>query len=118
MGESVDVDYQYCGVTGDTRNVQTMVMLTYASRHGHAYVDRELYLPESWTSDPVRLKAAKVPAGRAFLTKSQLAAQMLDRAVEAGAPFSAVVFDSGHGKEEALRTCLSSRGLAYAKARL
>ena len=112
--KSVGVAPQYCGVTGDTRNVQTMVMLTYASRHGHAYVDRELYLPESWTSDPARLKAAKVPDDRVFLTKPQLAARMLDRAVGAGAPFSAVVFDSGYGKDEALRTHLSSSGLAYA----
>lgn len=52
---------QYCGVTGDTRNVQTMVMLAFASIHGHAYIGRELYLPESWTSDPARLRAAKVP---------------------------------------------------------
>ena len=112
--KSVGVAYQYCGVTGDTRNVQTMVMLTYASVHGHAYIDRELYLPESWTSDPARLKAAKVPEDRVFLTKQQLAARMVDRAVEAGVPFSAAVFDSGYGKNEALRTHLSSHGLAYA----
>jgi hypothetical protein len=24
-------------------------MLTYASRHGHAFIDRELYLPRQWT---------------------------------------------------------------------
>jgi SRSO17 transposase len=112
--KSVGVDYQYCGVTGDVRNVQTMVMLTYASLHGHAYIDRELYLPQSWTSDPARLKAAKVPPDRVFLTKPQLAARMVDRAVEAGTQFLAVVFDSGYGKDEALRTHLSSSGLAYA----
>jgi SRSO17 transposase len=112
--KSVGVAPQYCGVTGDTRNVQTMVMLTYASVHGHAYIDRELYLPESWTSDPARLKAAKVPDERVFLTKPQLAGQMLDRSMEAGVPFAAVVFDSGYGKDEALRTHLSSRDLAYA----
>jgi SRSO17 transposase len=111
--KSVGVAPQYCGVTGDTRNVQTMVMLAYASVHGHAFVDRELYLPESWTSDPARLREAKVPEGRVFLTKPQLAADMLDRAVEAGVPFSAVVFDSGYGKDEALRTRLSGRALAY-----
>jgi SRSO17 transposase len=111
--KSVGVAPQYCGVTGDTRNVQTMVMLTYASVHGHAFIDRELYLPESWTSDPARLREAKVPADRVFLTKPQLAANMLDRAVEAAVPLSAVVFDSGYGKDEALRTRLSGRGLAY-----
>ena len=111
--KSVGVAPQYCGATGDTRNVQTLVTLAYASVHGHAYIDRELYLPESWTSDPARLKAAKVPEDRVFLTKPQLAAAMVDRAVEAQVPFSAVVFESGYGKDEALRVRLSSRGLAY-----
>lgn len=97
--KSVGADYQYCGVTGDTRNVQTMVMLTYASIHGHAYIDRELYLPQSWTSDLDRLEIAKVPEARhELMTKPQLAAPMVDRAVAAGVSFAAVVGDSGYGK--------------------
>ena len=43
--KSVGVAPQHCGLTGDTRNCQVMVMLTYASVHGHAFIDRELYLP-------------------------------------------------------------------------
>lgn len=70
--------------------MQSMVMLTHAALYGHACIDRELYLPESWTSDPAGMKAAKAPAGRIFSTKPQLAAHMLDRAVEAGTLFSVV----------------------------
>jgi SRSO17 transposase len=110
--KSVGVDFQYCGVSGDVRNVQTMVVLTHASIHGHAYIDRELYLPESWTGDAARLKAAKVPAERSFQTKPQLAAAMLDRAVAAGAGFAAVVGDSGYGRDDALRAAISSRSSA------
>ena len=43
---SVGVAPQPCGLTGQTENCQCMVMLTYASRHGHAFIDRELYLPK------------------------------------------------------------------------
>ena len=28
----------------------------YVSRHGHAFIDRALYLPKGWTDDPARLK--------------------------------------------------------------
>jgi SRSO17 transposase len=111
--KSVGVDYQYCGVTGDVRNVQTMVMLTYASIHGHAYIDRELYLPASWTRDAERLKAAKVPDTRKFATKPQLAARMVIRSIEAGVPVAAYVGDSGYGKDAGLRTVISSRSISY-----
>jgi SRSO17 transposase len=44
--KSVGVAFQHCGLTGDVRNCQTMVMLTYAIGAGHAFIDRRLYLPE------------------------------------------------------------------------
>ncbi|MFF3159830.1 transposase [Streptomyces sp. NPDC057910] len=49
--KSVGVAFQHCGPTGDVRNGQTMVMLTYASGAGHAFLDGRLYLPEEWTAD-------------------------------------------------------------------
>lgn len=44
--KSVGVAFQHCGLTGDVRNCQTMVMLTYATAAGHAFIDRRLSLPE------------------------------------------------------------------------
>ncbi|MCH0569841.1 transposase [Streptomyces sp. MUM 136J] len=41
--KSVGVGFQHCGLTGDVRNCQTMVMLTYAAEKGHAFIDRRLY---------------------------------------------------------------------------
>src|SRR5215207_1426665 len=55
-------------------------LLGYASRHGHALIDRALYLPEVWSNDPARRRAAGVPADTAFATKPQLGRQMLTRA--------------------------------------
>ncbi len=34
----------------------------YAAPHEHALIDRELYIPESWTSDRGRCHDAEIPA--------------------------------------------------------
>jgi SRSO17 transposase len=112
--KSVGVAFQHCGLTGDTRNCQVMVMLTYSSVHGHAFIDRELYLPAEWTSDPVRLKEAGVPHDRVFATKPQLAVAELARAIAAGMPFSAMVADSGYGRDPGLRAWCHEHSVAYA----
>jgi len=55
---SVGVQRQYTGTAGRIENAQVGVYLGYATRRGHAMVDRELYLPTSWTDDPDRCAAA------------------------------------------------------------
>ena len=42
----------------------------YVSGKGHAFIDRALYLPKNWTSEPARLRAAHVPEGIEFATRS------------------------------------------------
>ncbi|MGY2012155.1 transposase [Nocardia gipuzkoensis] len=42
------------------------------SRHGHALVDRELYLPESWTTDRDRCRDAGIPEEVEFATEPRL----------------------------------------------
>ena len=54
---------QYTGTAGRIENAQVAVYLTYAAPAGHALIDRELYLPASWISDPARCPAAGIPAG-------------------------------------------------------
>ncbi len=63
-----------------------VVFLSYASPAGHALIDRELYLPRSWTADPARCAAAGIPAGTVFATKPKLARRMIARALDAGIP--------------------------------
>src|SRR4051812_8473053 len=76
---------QDTGTPGRIENAQVAVSLGYASRRGHAMIDRELYLPRSWTDDPVRCAAAGVPADVGFATKPALATAMIERAL-AGVP--------------------------------
>jgi SRSO17 transposase len=73
------------------------VFAAYVSRHGHAFVDRALYVPKSWTDDPARLKATYVPDDVVFATKPQLAARMIDRAIATSVPFRWVAGDTVYG---------------------
>jgi hypothetical protein len=92
------------------------VFLAYASGQGRALVDRELYLPRSWTGDPLRLAAAGVPAGTGFATKPELLQQMIKRAAAAGMPFGWVAADEAYGDNGPLRDYLEEEGIAYVLA--
>ena len=94
---SCGVGRQYTGSAGKITNCQIGVFAAYVSRHGHAFVDRALYLPKAWTGDPARLAAAHVPAEIGFATKPQLAACMIERAIAAGVPFTWVTADTVYG---------------------
>ena len=94
---SCGVARQYTGSAGKITNCQIGVFAAYVSRHGHAFIDRALYLPKSWTDDPARLKATYVPGDIGFSTKPQLAAEMIERALAAGVPFRWVAADSVYG---------------------
>jgi hypothetical protein len=48
---SAGVARQYSGTAGKVEDCQIGVCVTYASRLGHALLDRELYLPEEWTTE-------------------------------------------------------------------
>jgi SRSO17 transposase len=95
--QSCGVGRQYTGSAGKITNCQIGVFASYVSRHGHAFVDRALYLPKAWADDDGRRRAAHVPAETAFATKPQLAATMIERAVAAGVPFKWLAADSVYG---------------------
>lgn len=110
---SAGVQRQYSGTAGRTENCQIGTFLAYASRHGHALIDRELYLPESWTGDRDRCRAAGVPDEVEFATKPRQLIAMLARALEAGVPFAWVTADEVYGQAGYLRDWLEERDLAY-----
>jgi SRSO17 transposase len=58
---SAGMQRQYSGTAGRTENCQVGVFLAYRSARGRALIDRQLYLPTSWTNDPRRCRAAGVP---------------------------------------------------------
>lgn len=88
---------QYTGSTGNTTNCQIGVFASYLSRHGHAFIDRTLYLPMAWMDDPEHLSAAHVPQNLDFATKPPFAHRMTERAIMVNGPFSYVAGDSVYG---------------------
>ncbi len=84
----------------------------YVSERGHAFIDRQLYLPKSWTNDPERRAAARVPAGVSFATKPAIAAAMIERAIAADVPFAWVAADSIYGVGE-IEMALRRAGKGY-----
>src|SRR5437773_2732889 len=94
---SCGVARQYTGSAGKITNCQIGVFAAYVSRHGHAFIDRALYLPKEWTDDPDRLEATYVPADVGFATKPKLATRMIARAIAASVPFKWVAGDTVYG---------------------
>jgi SRSO17 transposase len=114
--KSVGVQRQYSGTAGRIENCQIGVFVTYTSQAGHTLLDRELYLPKSWTNDPERCREADVPTEVGFATKPELAARMLWRTLDGGVKARWVLGDSVYGSHRPLRTGLEARSQAYALA--
>jgi SRSO17 transposase len=112
--KSVGVARQYSGTLGKVGNCQVGVFLGYASSRGHALVDARLYLPETWTDDRARCRAAGVPEDVGFATKPSLALAML-RAARARGHLQArwVTGDEVYGGNPDFRDALDGDGLWY-----
>lgn len=114
--QSVGVQRQYSGTAGKVDNCQIGVFFAYASSKGHAFLDRELYLPESWTSDRQRCLAAGVPEDIEFQTKPELALKMFKRATEVGMTFPWVTGDSVYGNNPTISSELEKTRQPYVLA--
>jgi SRSO17 transposase len=113
---SAGVQRQYTGTSGKIDNCQLGVFLAYGSPRGRALVDRELYLPTSWTEDRDRCAAAGIPAEVGFATKPQLGIDMLARAHTAGVLTGWVTADEAFGQNRAFRSWLAGRSVPFVLA--
>ena len=112
---SVGVAAQYASALGKTANCQTLVSLTLARGEVPVMLALRLFLPESWTSNRVRLDRAGVPAEyRMARTKPELALVEIDRAIAADVRFGCVLADAGYGLSAPFRQGLTARKLAWA----
>ena len=114
--KSAGVQRQYSGTAGRIENSQVGVFLAYAGPDGHAFLDRELYLPQGWTDDAARRAEAGIPREVAFRTKPQLAMAMLERALTAGVPAAWVTGDEIYGGDRRLRLGLEERDVPHVLA--
>jgi SRSO17 transposase len=110
---SVGVSHQYCGAVGKQANCQVAVELAATDGQVAAPLGARLYLPQGWTQDPARCRAAGVPAGLVFATKTQIALALIDEALADGVAPAPVLGDSVYGNGEDFRAGLKARGLEF-----
>jgi len=113
---SAGVQRQYSGTAGRVENCQLGVFCAYVTGKGRALIDRELYLPKSWTDDRDRCREAAVPDDTGFATKPELARLMLGRALDAGVPAAWVTADEAYGRDGKFRSWLEQRRIGYVVA--
>jgi SRSO17 transposase len=111
--QSVGVARQYSGTAGRVENSQIGVFASYASRWGHALIDRRLYLPKAWAEDPSRRAKANVPQDIVFATKPALATEMVANLLDEGLPCAFVLADAVYGTDIRFRRMLENRAKPY-----
>jgi SRSO17 transposase len=119
---SAGVAPQWCGHTGKKDNCQAGVFVGYASRKGATFLDRRLYLPESWFDEDhqTRWQDCQIPDEITFQTKHELAAQLVEGVMASGRLQARwVACDEGYGDAPAFEApagrdgvMLSGRGPA------
>jgi SRSO17 transposase len=110
---SVGVARQYCGQVGKQENCRIAVSVSLATEQASLPVRYQLYLPESWASDPELRKKAGVPEEIRFQTKPEIALghirSLLDEDVQRGV----VLADAAYGNDHNFREQLESLELQY-----
>jgi SRSO17 transposase len=94
---SCGVGRQYTGSAGKITNCQIGVFAAYVSDKGCALIDRQLYLPKDWINNSIRRQAAHVPDSLRFVTKPEIATEMIARVLAEGVPFAWVAADTIYG---------------------
>ena len=98
------VKRQWCGTVGKTENCIVTVHLAYATGDFHCLLDGDLFLPEDWSDDRARCRAAGIPDHVVYRPKWKIALELFDRAQINGMTFDWLTFDEGYGgKPEFLR---------------
>lgn len=110
---SVGVARQYSGTLGRTDNCQVAVSLHLAGDQGSGCIGLRLYLPENWTNDRERCRAAGVPDDVNYEPKWKLALGLIDQACAWGVRPPITLADSGYGDTTDFRDGLTNRGLIY-----
>ncbi|MBD2835236.1 IS701 family transposase [Streptomyces pratensis] len=107
------VGRQYSGTMGRVENVIVAVYTTYATKRGHALIDRDLYVQADWFDDPARMATAGFPEDHAFATKPALALAQAKRALTAGIRPQWATGDEVYGRSRELREFLEAAGIGY-----
>lgn len=109
--QSCGVASQFCHRTGRMENGQIGIFLGEVVGGQAFLLDRELYLPEEWTTDRARRQAVGIPAKVTYQTKVDLAVQMIDRAQKAGIFANWIITNEEFGVDVFFHTAMQERKL-------
>jgi len=107
------VKRQWCGANGKVDNCVVTVHLSYAAGDFHTLLAGELFLPQEWSDDRERCRAAGIPDEMVHRPKWQLALELRDRAVANGVRLEWLTADEGYGEVPAFHFALDERGQRY-----
>lgn len=111
---SVGVARQYCGALGKVANCQVGVTAALWTGRRAWPLGALLYLPKSWTDDPARRRAARIPVATGFREKWRLALTLWRQVRAAGVTVTAVVADAEYGDNATVRQTFHRAHLPYA----
>lgn len=107
------VQRQWCGKVGKQENCLVTVHLGFAREDFHCLVDGDLFLPESWSEDRERCRAAGIPDEVVYRPKWQIALDIYDRTCADGMTFDWLSFDEGYGSKPLYLRGLDERGQSF-----
>jgi SRSO17 transposase len=107
------VQRQYLGCVGKVDNGIVTVHLGVCKGPFKSLVDADLFLPESWSDDRPRCRAAGIPDDVVHRPKWQMALEQVDRAAASGIALDWLTFDEEYGKAPGFGAGLDQRRLRF-----
>ena len=108
------VQRQWCGSLGKIDNGIVTVHLGLVWGQFKTLVDADLFLPETWSQDRDRCRAAGIPDDVVYRPKWRMALEQLDRAAANGLHLDWLTFDEYYGSKPAFLADLDHRaGVCY-----
>ncbi|MEU1180826.1 IS701 family transposase [Streptomyces sp. NPDC005820] len=112
---SAGVQRRYSGTAGRTENCQIGVFAAYTSARGTGPGGPGTVSAQV-TDDRERCRTARIPDGRSFATKPELARAMVLRALGSALPIAWVTADAAYGQERAFRRALEDARVGHVLA--
>ncbi len=107
------VQRQWCGKVGKQENCIVTVHLAMASENLHCLIDGELFLPQSWSEDRSRCRAAGIPDDMTYRPKWRIALELFDRSRAEGMTFRWITGDEGYGSKPGFLEGLDQRNQKF-----
>lgn len=108
-GKPPGVPRQYLGCMGKQENGIVTVHLGMSVGDFQALWDGDLFLPESWSGDRKRCRAAKIPDEVVYRPKTEIALEFYDRGCANGLRFDWLTFDAWYGSKPPFLRALDDR---------